>query len=68
LSVIDKEGRERDAHRDAYLAERGYTLLRIRGYQVLRDAAAVRSLIEKAIDELLERSRPLTPGPSPPAS
>ncbi len=63
-----EEGRERDERRDRYLAERGYTLLRIPGYQVLRDPAGVRCLIETAIDERIEHLGPLTPGPSPPAS
>ena len=62
------EGRERDERRDWYLAESGYTLLRIPGYQVLRDPAGVRQLIEQAIDERKEHFGPLTPGPSPPAS
>jgi very-short-patch-repair endonuclease len=62
------EGRERDERRDRHLTERGYVLLRIAGYQVSRDPAGVRSLIESAIDERMEQFRPLTPGPSPPAS
>ena len=62
------EGRMRDARRDRHLAERGYVLLRIAGYQVSRDPAGVRCLIESAIDQRLEQLRPLTPGPSPPAS
>ena len=63
-----EEGREHDERRDRYLAERKYTLLRIPGYQVLRDPPGVRCLIETAIDERIEHLGPLTPGPSPPAS
>ena len=63
-----EEGRERDERRDRFLAARGYTVLRIPGYQVLRDPARVRCLIEKAIDERMEQLGPLTPSPSPPAS
>ena len=63
-----EEGRAGDERRDRYLAERGYALLRIPGYLVLRDAAGVRCLIEKAIDERVEHLGPLTPSPSPPAS
>ena len=59
------EGRERDERRDWYLAESGYTLLRIPGYQVLRDPAGVRQLIEQAIDERKEHFGPLTPAPLP---
>ena len=62
------EGRERDKHRDRYLAEQGYALLRISGYQVTQDPASVRCLIENAIDERIEHLGPLTPDPSPPAA
>ena len=65
---LTEEGRERDERRDQYLAERGYALLRIPGYQVLRDPAGVRCLIENAIDQRMETLGPLTPSPSPPAS
>ena len=62
------EGREHDKRRDRYLAEQGYTLLRIPGYQVTQDSASVRCLIETAIDERIEHLGPLTPSPSPPAA
>ena len=62
------EGRERDKRRDRYLAEQGYTLLRIPGYQVTQDPASVRRLIERAIDERIAHLDPLTPDPSPPAA
>ncbi len=45
------EGRQHDQHRDQYLAEQGYHVVRIPGYEVLRDAAAARRRIEQAIDE-----------------
>ncbi len=66
-----EEGRSRDERRDRGLAERGYVLLRIPGYEVLQDPAGVRRRIEDAIDNRLacfRDSRPLTPDPSPPAS
>ena len=44
------EGRRHDQRRDRYLAEQGYEVLRIPGYEVLRNAAKVRCLIEQAID------------------
>ena len=62
-----EEGRKHDGRRDRYLAERGYALLRIPGYQVLRDPDGVRLLIEKAIDQRVQQISPLTPSPSPPA-
>ena len=60
------EGREHDERRDRYLAEQGYTLLRIPGYQVLQDPASVRCLIETTIDQRIEPLGPLTPGPLSP--
>ncbi len=62
------EGRAHDEKRDRYLAQRGYALVRIPGYQVLRDPSSVRRQIEQAIDQRIEQLGPLTPGPSPPAS
>ena len=48
------EGRRRDQRRDQFLAQLGYQVLRIRGYEVLRDAAGVRQHIEAAIDNRIE--------------
>ena len=62
------EGHERDLNRDKFLADRGYAVVRIPGYQVLQDAAAVRRVIELAIDQRIEHLGPLTPSPSPPQS
>ena len=45
------EGRQHDQRRDRYLVERGYEVVRVSGYEVLRNAAAVRHQIEQAIDE-----------------
>ena len=45
------EGRQHDQRRDHCLAELGYHVLRIAGYEVLRNPAAVRLQIEQAIDE-----------------
>ncbi len=45
------EGCQHDQHRDQYLAEQGYHVVRIPGYEVLQNAAAVRCRIEQAIDE-----------------
>ena len=66
-----EERRSRDERRDPVLAERGYVLLRIPGYEVLQDPAGARRRIEDAIDHRLRcfrDFRPLTPNPSPPAS
>ena len=58
-------GQKRDARRDAFLAERGYTVLRISGYEVLRNAVGVRRLIEQTIDQRIEQHRPSPPAPLP---
>ncbi len=63
-----EDGRECDRRRDHYLAERGYAVLRIPGYQVLQDTTGVRRLIETTIDRRIEQLNPLTPDPSPPTS
>ena len=48
------EGRRHDQHRDQFLAEQGYKVLRIPGYEVLHTAAGVRRQIEIAIDNRIE--------------
>ena len=60
-----EQGRIRDQRRDRYLAEKGYTVLRIPGYQVLRDPVGVRRQIETAIDDRMLQLCPLTPAPLP---
>jgi len=42
-------GRSRDEARDRFLAEQGYIVLRLRGYEALRDPASVRCQIEQSI-------------------
>ena len=56
------EGRHYDQRRDQYLADRGYRVVRILGYEVLRNVVAVRHQIEQAIDE---RRKDLPPHPQP---
>ena len=58
----------RDLHRDQFLADQGYEVMRIQGYDVLRDPAGVRNRIVDAIDRRSKLFGPLSPGPSPPAS
>ena len=45
------KGRRHDRRRDRYLAEQGYQVVRILGYEVLRNPAAVLRQNEQAIDE-----------------
>jgi very-short-patch-repair endonuclease len=62
------EGKAFDAARDKFLAEQGYEVLRIPGYQVIRDPAVVLRQIQSAIDDRLVALGSLTPGPSPSTS
>jgi very-short-patch-repair endonuclease len=57
------EGRRHDAERDKFLASLGFRVLRIPGYDVIRDGGAVIRLIEEAIDQRVAELQP----PSPPA-
>ncbi len=45
------EGRQHDQRRDKYLAEFGYDVVRLSGYEVVQDPAAARRRIEQVIDE-----------------
>ena len=56
-----EEVRQHDRRRDQYLAEQGYQVVRILGYEVLRNATAVRRQIEKAIDERIKQRSPSSP-------
>ena len=51
------EGRQHDQRRDQFLAEQGYDVVRIPGYEVVWNAAAVRRRVEQAIDDRLSRGR-----------
>ena len=46
-----EQGREHDRKRDAYLRELGYEVLRIPGYDVLREPLRALSRIEQAIEQ-----------------
>ena len=48
------EGKAYDAARDKFLAEQGYEVLRIPGYRVTQEPAAVLRQIELAIDDRLD--------------
>jgi very-short-patch-repair endonuclease len=45
------EGQRRDEARDRFLADQGYLVLRIRGYEVLREPTSARCQIEQAIGQ-----------------
>ncbi len=55
-------GRRRDLDRDQFLADLGYEVIRILGFEALRDPAGVRNRIEGAIDKRLASFGPRAPG------
>ena len=57
------EGRQHDQRRDRYLAERGYQVVRIPGYEVLRNRAAAD---REGYRGAHRATYPLIPSPSPP--
>lgn len=63
---ITDVGISTDRKRDQYLEQLGYKILRIPGYEVLREPVSARSKIVEAIIEIRGAGRPLTPSPSPP--
>ncbi len=46
---LSQEGKEHDAHRDAYLRSLGFEVLRINGFRMTGDAVGVKRKIEQAI-------------------
>ena len=62
-------GQERDRVRDDFLTGRGYRVVRISGYEVLRAGNEVIEMIREQVaqrmQELGVEGKPLTPGPSP---
>ena len=48
-TLFTEKGKQQDQRRDHYLRELGYEVLRIPGYDVLRDPLEVRERIESAI-------------------
>jgi len=56
------EGKLHDQRRDTFLGSLGYDVVRIAGYDVIRDLAAVMAKIEAAIDA---RENPSPPAPLP---
>ena len=56
-------GRKHDQRRDRFLAEQGYEVVRIEGYEAVRDVDGVRRLLENAISIGASSSA----APSPPA-
>jgi len=60
---LTEEGQTHDKRRDEFLRDRGYQVLRIAGFDVVRDLAAVMRLIEQTIDTRIDELE----NPSPPA-
>lgn len=63
---LTEDGRLHDQRRDQFLAAQGYRVLRIPGYEVLRDGGGVLKLIEETIDlHVGELQAPSPPAPLP---
>ena len=63
---LTDEGRERDHRRDAFVREKGWTVLRINGYRVTQDPRGVREEIERVVKGLVESAQGAPP-PQPPS-
>jgi very-short-patch-repair endonuclease len=50
---LSEAGKERDHVRDDFLARQGYRVVRISGYEILRDANQVVQLIEQQVEKRL---------------
>ncbi|MBL8809241.1 MAG: DUF559 domain-containing protein [Planctomycetaceae bacterium] len=62
-----EEGREHDRIRDRFLQRSGYTVLRIPGYDVVRDDGSVIEKIRAAVRDAMNRESLKSHNPSPPA-
>ena len=60
---LTDEGMRRDAQRDAYMQNLGFTVLRIHGYRVTQDPMSVRNEIEAIVKLLALNPSPPTPLP-----
>ncbi len=54
---LNDEGRERDRIRDEYLRQHGYTVLRVLGYEVIREDGNAHERIWDFVKSALERER-----------
>jgi very-short-patch-repair endonuclease len=61
---VSEEGKQRDRTRDDFLDREGYRVVRISGYDVLREPGAC---LERIRQQIEERMRELGKSPSPPA-
>ena len=63
-----EDGRERDRERDDFLARQGYRVVRIAGYDVLREPSLCLKKIEEAVKKRMqEHESPSPPAPLPEA-
>jgi very-short-patch-repair endonuclease len=63
---MTEHGRERDRVRDEFLERRGYRVVRIAGYDVLREPRSWFERIEREVEERLQEMEAMR-NPSPPA-
>jgi very-short-patch-repair endonuclease len=64
---LTPEGIEHDRIRDAFLKQLGYQVLRIQGFDILRDGPSTRTRIEVFVRAAMHKSNPSPPTPLPPA-
>ena len=62
-----EEGLERDRIRDRFLSERGYKILRIPGYEVIREDGNAFQRIREFVQAAIEAQNPSPPAPLPEA-
>ena len=62
---LSEAGRAFDRRRDRWLLDKGFATLRIPGYALLTDVAAVMRRIEETIDTRVAKSTPSPPTPLP---
>lgn len=64
-SHFTEAGIAHDMERDHFLSQQGYQVLRVKGYDVIRDGGAVlqriHDFVQKAIDIQTPHPRPLSP-------
>jgi very-short-patch-repair endonuclease len=62
---LGEGGKELDRMRDTFLARQGYRVVRILGYEILRDGNNVLEMIGQQVEQRMSEPQPLTPSPSP---
>jgi very-short-patch-repair endonuclease len=67
---LTEDGRQRDRVRDDFLSRHGYRVVRVSGYDVLRERSSCRAMIGEQVQQRMremESGRPSPPAPLPEA-